>query len=195
MVFRRLLRLKYSVLLLLLFLPVWLSAANISGTVKDSTGAVIPNARIEIRGVNLAQPLIIASDGVGHFASTDLKPGTYSVRVTAEGFEQLEKSVELGSTPVTLELELSIPVAKEEITVLGKSARYANSDPVYQSLRNIGLGNAFHVEGFTVKCDAATFQLNQGTIVFLAPVNGISTGAVYIGAGHFHLKPVTSYAR
>ena len=65
MVFRRLLRLKYSVLLLLLFLPVWLSAANISGTVKDSTGAVIPNARIEIRGVNLAQPRPAPHAGAG----------------------------------------------------------------------------------------------------------------------------------
>jgi hypothetical protein len=102
MVFPRLIRLKYSLLVLLLFLPVWLSAANISGTVKDSTGAVIPNARIEIRGGDLGQALIISSDGAGHFASPDLKPGAYSLHVTAESFEQLEKSVELGSSPVIL---------------------------------------------------------------------------------------------
>src|SRR5437899_11876887 len=39
--------------------------------------------------------------------------------------------------------------------------------------------------------DAATFSLQKGTLTVLTPVNGIVTGAIYIGEGHFNLKPTT----
>jgi Carboxypeptidase regulatory-like domain len=77
----------------LLAIPACLSATTISGTIKDGTGAVIPDAHIEIRGGDLAQAVIVTTDRVGHFVSPDLKTGTYSLRVTAEGFAQLEQSV------------------------------------------------------------------------------------------------------
>ena len=178
-----------------LFLTLSLSASTISGTIKDGSGAVIPNARIEILGGSVAQPLIANSDGQGHFVSPDLRPGTYSLRVIAEGFETLQRNVEVTDKPIDLEFNLSIAVVKEEVTVLGKSARFANTDPIYQNLRNVGLGSAFHIESATLKCDAATFQLNEGTLVFLAPVNGVVTGAVFIGSGHFQLKPISRVAR
>ena len=38
--------------------------------------------------------------------------------------------------------------------------------------------------------DAATFQFQKGTLTMLRPVNGIVTGAIFIGEGHFNLKPV-----
>lgn len=47
--------------LCLLFLSSLLQASTISGTVKDSTGAVIPHARVEIRGGPLEQPVVTAS--------------------------------------------------------------------------------------------------------------------------------------
>ena len=195
MVLRRFVFLKHLCFVLSVLFPTFLNSATVSGTVKDGTGAVIPNARIEIRGSELSQPVIVVSDGLGHFVSADLKPGTYTIRVTAEGFEPLERSLEVAANPVALDLQLAIPVAKEEVTVLGKSAKFANSDSIYQNLRNVGLGASFHVDALTVKCDAATFQLNQGTITFLAPVNGVVTGAIFLGSGHFSLKPVTGIAR
>jgi hypothetical protein len=42
-----------------------LHAATISGTVKDPSGAVIAQARIEVRGGDLAQPVVFFSDGLG----------------------------------------------------------------------------------------------------------------------------------
>jgi len=39
--------------------------------------------------------------------------------------------------------------------------------------------------------DAATFQFAAGTLTFLRPVEGVVTGAIFIGEGHFHLKPVS----
>jgi hypothetical protein len=179
----------------LLAIPACLSATTISGTIKDGTGAVIPDAHIEIRGGDLAQAVIVTTDRVGHFVSPDLKTGTYSLRVTAEGFAQLEQSVQVGKDPVNLALDLSLPVAQQAITVASKSAQYANSDPIYRALRNVGLGASFQVDGFTMKCDVATFEFTKGTLTFLEPVHGKVTGAIFIGAGHFTLKPVTRVAR
>ena len=78
--------LKIAFLLLWLIGPRWLNAQTISGTVQDTSGAVIAGARIEITGADLAQPVVLSSNGVGEFDSPDLKPGTYSLRVTRDGF-------------------------------------------------------------------------------------------------------------
>jgi len=67
-----------------------------------------------------------------------------------------------------------------------------NSDPVYQQLRNIGLGgDSVTVSNFELKRDAATFHLHSGTVCFVAPVNGKVTGAVFVGDGNMTLIPPT----
>jgi hypothetical protein len=188
-------RLVSSCFLISLFFPACLRAATLSGTLKDSTGAVIVGGKIEIHGSNLLQPITVSSDGDGHFAIADLKPGTYSLRATSTGFEPLERAVDLKEENANLELELSLPVAKEQITVPGSNVQFANSEAMYRKLRNVGVGVSFSVEGLAFKCDSATFELKRGTVSFLEPVNGFVTGAVFIGAGHFTLKPFTRLAQ
>src|SRR5215471_978417 len=112
--------LKLLMLLFWLVSPLCLHADTLSGTVEDQSGAVIPGARIEITGGDLTQPLVLSSDAVGKFSSPDLKPGTYSLRATREGFEPLVKTVELHGA-VELELKLAIAQPRVEITVPGKS--------------------------------------------------------------------------
>ncbi len=180
--------LKIAFLLLWLIGPRWLNAQTISGTVQDTSGAVIAGARIEITGADLAQPVVLSSNGVGEFDSPDLKPGTYSLRVTRDGFEHLVKVVDLQG-PIHLQLTLTIPEQRETVSVPGKSV-FANSDPVYRQLREIGLGQTFRFANFTLTEDAATLQFQKGTLTFLTPVNGVVTGAIFIGEGHFNLKPV-----
>jgi hypothetical protein len=66
----------------------------------------------------------------------------------------------------------------------------ANSDPVYQQLRNIGLGSeSVSVSNFELKRDAATFHLHSGTVCFVTPVQGKVTGAVFVGDGTMVLDP------
>src|SRR5690348_12138456 len=86
---------KAALFVFCLMAPASLHAATISGTVKDPSGAVIPEARIEITGGDLAQTMVVISDGVGKFASAELKPGKYALRVSKDGFESLEQTVDL----------------------------------------------------------------------------------------------------
>jgi Peptidase family M1 domain len=68
-----------------------------------------------------------------------------------------------------------------------------NSDASYQQLRQIGLGSeAFTVQHLVLKRDAATFTFESGTLVFLAPVNGKVTGAVFSGEGTLSITPPIS---
>ena len=183
--------LKTTLFLLWLSGPTWLDAETISGTVKDPSGAVIAQARIEITGGDLTQPVVLMSDGLGKFTSPDLKPGQYSVRATRDGFEALTKTVDL---PGGVQLELTLAIARQKVTVPvpGKSPAFDNSDPLYRQLREIGLGRTFRFDNFTLNWDVATFQFQKGTLTILSPVDGIVTGAVFIGEGHFNLKSATS---
>jgi hypothetical protein len=182
---------KIVLLLFWLASPLCLHADTISGTVADPSGALIPGAQIEITGGDLAQALVLSSDTAGRFSSPDLKPGTYTLRVSRDGFESLVKTVELRGG-VKLQLSLAIARQRSEVNVPGKSLVYANSDPVYRNLRGLGLGSTFHFDNVTVPLDAATLEFQKGTMTFLSPVNGTVTGAIFIGEGHINLRPLTA---
>jgi hypothetical protein len=183
--------LKLSLLLVSFLTATWLQAQTISGTVKDPNSAVIVGAKIEINGGDLTQPLTLTSDSQGHFVSPDLKPGKYTVRVTQTGFEISEEAVDL-SKPVELELSLSIPVKKTTVSTTGTPLSYANSDSFYKQLRQGSLGQSFQMKDFTLNVDSSTFHFVRGTFTFFSPVNGTVVGAIFVGEGHYTLKPVTA---
>jgi hypothetical protein len=168
-----------------------LRAATISGTVKDPSGAVVVGARIELSGGDLSQPLQFLSDESGKFAAPNLKAGKYSLRIVKEGFDELATTVDLHGT-AELALNLSISAQQTSVTVNEKSSAFANSDLVYIQLRNNGLGATFRCENFTLPVDVGTFELKSGTITFLETINKLYTGAIFVGRGHFTLKPMAT---
>ena len=176
------------ILFALFFAPI-LHASIISGTVKDSTGSLTPRAHIEISGATLNTPLSLDADSQGHFASPDLTPGSYTLKITAEGFELNTLTLDLASSNRDLAISLQIATLRQEVTVEAKS-NHANNDSVYRQLRDIAPGSTFQVKDAALKYDVGTFYFTQGTLTFLAPVSGFVTGAIFIGHGHFALKPV-----
>jgi hypothetical protein len=177
-----------AVLFCFLALPTLLLADTITGTVKDPSGAVIAGAQVQITGGDLKKPIVLQSDGTGNFTSPDLPPGNYTVRVVREGFQSTSNDVQLHGQ-VKLSLTMEIARRDVEVAVSGKISTFANSDPVYRQLRTLGLGETFRLDGFTLLVDVGTFQFTNGTLTLMNPVNGVVTGAVFIGEGHFHLKP------
>jgi hypothetical protein len=169
-------------------------ADTISGTVKDPSGAIVVGARVEISGGSLAQPIVLVSDDTGKFAASNLTPGKYSVRVTKDGFNELITAVELHGT-ADLPFSLTIAAKQTSVTVSEKNTAFANSDPIYRQLRDLGLGDTYRCENVTLTQDVGTFELKTGTITFLALVNNFETGAIFIGQGRFTLKPVLALDR
>src|SRR5580693_6098283 len=174
--------------LLCLALATRMRADTISGTVKDPSGAVVAGARVEISGGSLTQALVLTSDETGKFAAPHLEPGRYSVRVVKDGFDDLVKVVELQGTS-ELALNLTIAEQKTSVNVSEKNSAFANSDAGYRQLRDMGLGDTYRLENFTLNMDAGVFQFKSGTITFLALVDRFETGAIFVGQGHFTLQP------
>jgi hypothetical protein len=71
---------------------------------------------------------------------------------------------------------------------------FANSDPLYQEIRRSFetrkfSDNCFVVNNMTLQKDQGTFLFKTGEIYFLEPVQGRTTGAVFLGDGEFSLIP------
>ena len=177
--------------LIWLGLAIRLRADTISGTVKDASAAVVIGARIEITGGNLSQPLLLTSDESGKFVAPNLDAGKYSIRVAKEGFDDLVTTIDLQGM-ADLALRLTITAQQTSVTVNEKSTAFANSDTVYRQLRDEGLGSTYRCENFTLPMDVGTFELKSGTITPLGLVNKFETGVVFVGRGHFTLKPLAA---
>ena len=89
-----------------------------------------------------------------------------------------------------IQLQLTLAIAQQQVTVnvSGKTLAFANSDPLYRELCNVALGQTYRFDNFTLNYDVGTFQFRKGTLTVLNPVNGVETGAIFIGEGHFNLK-------
>ena len=61
----------------------------ITGTVTDSTGALIPNAQVAATNISNGITATTTSTGTGNYLFSDLDPGIYTVTVTAQGFKKL----------------------------------------------------------------------------------------------------------
>ncbi|HXF13856.1 MAG TPA: carboxypeptidase regulatory-like domain-containing protein, partial [Terriglobales bacterium] len=66
------------------------TSGTIYGTVKDNTGAVVPNATVTVRGTQIGLTRTTQSSPSGEFVFPNLPPATYSIEVEVEGFKKLE---------------------------------------------------------------------------------------------------------
>jgi Carboxypeptidase regulatory-like domain len=88
--------------------------AQLRGTVKDSTGAVVPKATITITNPETQISEIATTDEVGRYIFPAIKPAFYIVRVEALGFKTIVRSnVELR---VGLHTDLDFTLALGEVT-------------------------------------------------------------------------------
>src|SRR5262249_30537218 len=123
-------RIKF--LLLFLALVCCCQSANaqgltgqITGTLNDPNGGVVPGAKVEVINQETAQARTVTSDSEGNFVVTQLLPGTYSIAVTASGFKRFEKR----NIPLTAnervdvhKLELEVGDVSQTVTVTAEQA-------------------------------------------------------------------------
>lgn len=85
------------------------TAGDISGTVTDATGATIPGAKITVKSQDTGATEVLTANGTGAYRASLLKPGKYSVSVTATGFQTTatEVVVQVGQI-ATADLRLGV---------------------------------------------------------------------------------------
>src|SRR3954453_9152048 len=63
---------------------------TISGTVRDTSGAVIPQVQVTVTNTATNQPVQVQTNDSGDFSVVDLRVGSYTVRADKWGFRPAE---------------------------------------------------------------------------------------------------------
>ncbi len=98
-------------------------SSSISGTVTDSSGAVVPGAQLQLQNVNTKDLRVATSDARGFYTFSNLLPGVYEITASATGFEKYLKSGMTlnASTAATVDISLHVGVATQQVTVSGST--------------------------------------------------------------------------
>ena len=152
-------------LFLIVFLAVGAQAQNarFSGSVTDAQGAVIPQAKIDIKNLDTGDDKQVVSDDGGAYSVPFLTAGHYRVTVEAPGFDTLTKDVTLDvGQSFQLDLPLAVQGASTTVNVEGG----ASSEVTELHLQNS------EVSGTIVGKEVAGLQLNGrnfSQLIALAP--------------------------
>ena len=112
-----------------------LSAATISGTVLDPSGAVIPNASVLLISPDTSAQQQTASAADGKFSFDNLSAGQYILRVEKPGFAALFREYTVGSDAnVARALVMQLGHLEENVSVQGAgkgtAKPVANTKPI-----------------------------------------------------------------
>jgi hypothetical protein len=100
------------------------TGASISGTVKDSSGGVLPAVTVEASSPALIEKVRVAmTDSSGQYKIENLRPGTYTVTFTLSGFSTLKREgiVLEGSFVAAVNADMALGNVSETVTVSGES--------------------------------------------------------------------------
>ena len=190
-----------------LLLPslVLAQSASLTGTVRDTSGAVLPGVTVEVSSPVLIEKVRSSTtDGSGQWRITELRPGLYTVTFTLAGFSTVRRDgIELtGSATLAIPAELRVGSLEETITVTGETpivdVQSIRRQVVVDSdvLKSIPSSQSY--AGIFTLIPAATtasndMQVVPGMIVFggaggranegRMQLDGLNTGAAFNGAG------------
>ena len=66
-------------------------SASIVGTITDPSGAVIPNAKITITGVDTGFVRTTTTNTTGNYSAPELPNGRYQLTIEVQGFKTYER--------------------------------------------------------------------------------------------------------
>jgi hypothetical protein len=95
------------------------TTASLSGTVRDSTGAVVPDARVSVRNTETGFAQTVSSDATGSFLFSRLPLGNYELRVEKQGFTSyVQSGIQLTvDRMATQNVTLQVGAVTEQVTV------------------------------------------------------------------------------
>jgi hypothetical protein len=132
---------RHLALMVLLLVPSLLlvaqdTSARLSGTVNDSTGAVVPGAKLTLLNPSTkAEVAHMTADEHGNYVALQLPPGKYTLIVEAAGFQRTESPVQLSvASRVDLPITLQVGNVGETVVVTTQSEDLNRSDATVSTL-------------------------------------------------------------
>jgi hypothetical protein len=146
-------------------------AASLRGVVTDPSGALVPGALVQLRGLGGEQRA--TTDISGQYAFPAVRPGKYLMRVIVKGFSVSQKQNFEISGPVSLDVQLVIAAEAQVVNVEDEAGR-VGTDPT-SNASAIVLGER-ELEALSDDPD----ELMQQLQAMAGPSGGPSGGQIYI---------------
>jgi len=182
-------RLKQS--LVLVALVVWAPAlllgkvtGNISGTVKDPQGAVVPGVTVTARNTQTGVEQTLTTDDVGFYNFAALAVGTYDVSFQKTGFKVYRETGLVINVDTALRVDAVLQVGAELQTVTVESTAVHVDTQTQQTgeviggteMENLPLNGRAYTDLLALQPGVVPFNLSQyGT---LSPSNSLNNGVL-----------------
>lgn len=129
-----------------------LSTATMSGTITDSSGAVVPNATITLTQTDTNFTRVSTTKADGTYHEEFLPIGPYKISVSAQGFKglqhtgivlavmqnaSLDLSLEVGGADQTIDVSADIPLVNASNSALGQTVSNVEIDNLPLVNRNV----------------------------------------------------------
>jgi Carboxypeptidase regulatory-like domain/TonB dependent receptor len=138
---------------------------SISGTVRDSSGAVIPGVTVALINVDTGITLSTTTGSEGQYTFSPVKIGHYSISATASGFQTVQQNNVTVDVQQKVEVNLSLPVGQTTESIVVNSA-----PPLLQTL-DASVGQVIEEKAIN------DLPLNGRNFTFLAQLSaGVTQG-------------------
>src|SRR5271169_348671 len=110
--------------LLALLAPVASAQSSISGQVRDTSGAVMAGVQVQAASPALIEgSRTVTTNGEGRYAIVDVRPGTYTMTFTMQGFAVVKQQVDIPSNvTVPLDADMKVGTVGETVNVEARVA-------------------------------------------------------------------------
>ena len=175
-------------LVLLIFAPAAFgqtqsNAADIQGTVKDSTGAVVPNATVTVRNAGTNFSRTATTNDEGFYRIINVPPGDYEVTVEAANFKKAvlpKVTVTVGQAAELEIITLEPGQISEIVTVSDTTSQIIESDKTavsstidQQRINNLPINERNYIQ-FAIT--NSTVGRDNGRPIGPAPTTGLNFG-------------------
>jgi hypothetical protein len=110
------------------------SSTSVTGTVVDPTGAVVPNATVEIQNPVSHFQRTATTDSAGKFTIPNIPFNPYHLTVSGQGFAGFAQDVDVRSiVPINVNITLQIKGSSESVTVEASGEDLLENDPTFHT--------------------------------------------------------------
>lgn len=92
-------------------------SGHLSGVIRDETSTVIAGVTVSLSGATLPELRTATTDDQGRYDFPDLPAGPVTLEATASGFATYIAEIDVGATPTTLDIVLTVTSYYERLTV------------------------------------------------------------------------------
>lgn len=147
------------------------SSATFNGTVLDASSAVVPGANVILKNQASGDERSVTSNGEGFFNFAAVPPGSYTVKVTRQGFatwEARDVSISSGESRTIAGIKLKIGAKDETVIVEGTAT----------SITPVDSGEKSFTIGQNVMQNVAIVGQNAAEFIKIMPGMAMNGGAL-----------------